>query len=223
MAIVFRSKADNNNGAGAPTITATMPAGFQADDLLLIVINVAGNVTPTTPSGWTQRATRLNTNRCTLIYKIASGSETDLAVAITSAEAISSVLAWSGVDTTTPWDQTGTLNGASSATATATGLTTVTNDAMLLAIMAYTGGAFSTPGGMTERDDYNAAGNVSQAVFEELRATAGATGNRASTLDYGDTWNAFMEALRPAPDAGGDRFSPPLLINPPQPLAMMEV
>lgn len=76
MAIAVASTASTGY-ATASSITITKPSGLAAGDLLVCLINIFGNGTVTTPSGWTQGTQQANgtTQSLQYLYKIADSAD----------------------------------------------------------------------------------------------------------------------------------------------------
>jgi hypothetical protein len=201
----------NTTFASRTNTTITAPTGIATGNVLVMAFvteSVGTAPTPTFPAGWTEIGSVITGSdegfemgvRCAI--KVASGESGDYTVNHTTCSAQGWIGRFSGVNTTTPQDATSTGNTGdatgSAATRTWTGLTTVTNNVLLLAIGWDwdSSAGLSPPSGMTERLDTTVT-----YVATETRATAGATGNRthtSSTSTDGGPWFARLIALRPA-------------------------
>jgi hypothetical protein len=209
---------ENGSGttyASRTNTTVTAPTGIANGDILLgfILTATAGTPpTPSLPSGFSQIGSTTDVSgaggfvvRAVWCIKVASGESGDYTFTHSSTSSQGWIGRFSGCDTTTPQDATSTYNSASGSagntTTTWTGLTTVTNGALLVAMEHDFGDSannLSAPSGMTERRDTSI-----HYVATEVFATAGATGNRTHTNNNvggggNDAWQARLVALRPA-------------------------
>lgn len=204
MAIAINGSPTTASGSGG-TCTLTVPAATDDGDLLVVVIDQRGLNAITLPGGWDTRALNTsNINTLLTCTRIASSEPASYDWTWSGTPLFEGVMiAYSGVNTTTPMDVAGATNadGVGSTTAVAPSLTTVTNDAML--ICAWGGRAnvisWSLPGSMTPRRTIASAPSL--AVAEELVPSAGATGTRTATITA-TPWAAHSIALRPASTAG---------------------
>lgn len=139
-----------------------------------------------------------------LYYVRCSGGETSFSVnhALCSSQVLIDV--WRGADWSVgPFAATQTQAVGTGATRTWTGLTTAVDNAVVIAFgsdWADTTNDLTPPSGMTERQDLTLS-----YIASEMRATAGATGNRSHTCNtaplsggYVGGWSARLIALRPA-------------------------
>lgn len=101
---VWRSQ--NTSTSGTTTILATMPTGFQANDILMLAITGAEGSTIATPSGWTKIGSTLSTSTHTngtalaVFWKRATGSEVTLTIADSGDHTLQTMHAISGCITT---------------------------------------------------------------------------------------------------------------------------
>jgi len=198
------------------TITIARPAGVVAGDIMLVNISsrdvaTGNNLGNPSLGGWTlvQGSQITQARRWgAVMYKIATGAEPANYTFTLDADAdatVGAIVAFSGVDTTTPFDVASpaynTANGL--ATVTATGLTTVTPNAAVImfgvASSNPTWSAWTTtnPGGLTELYDVAQGTNVSAGAAWAIKPTAGATGNGTATISSGQRNGAILVALRP--------------------------
>lgn len=213
MAAAFRVLMNNGpSGAGANTVV-TKDASVQNNDILLAGIYVEDDVAMTPPGGWTQIANldhAAATYDLWVYWKRASGEGASWTWTHNSAWELGVVVAYSGCSTTgDPQDATATSNQGTSTTGTATGLTTVTDGAMIVAIYASFEGIAAQaagPSGLTER--YDSAEDIYWA--DGVQATHGASGNKVlgTALSASNHWGAVLVAL--APDTGGSGLPPGL-------------
>lgn len=186
----------------AGSVTISVPTGTADGDLMLAFIT-SSDTGAAPGTGWTSVGT---TNPragedFAVFRRIASSEPASYTWSWGAGGGEGAILTYRGVDTTTPIDVAFAAGTAetSGSTVTAPTVTTVTNNAML--ICSYTNRAnqtFSQPTGMTERlDQYGSP--YALAVDEELRATAGATGTRASTTSGTISFaRAVSFGIRPA-------------------------
>ncbi len=198
MAVAFDSSA--NSGAG-DSKTCNRPGTSTSGRIMVAMVNAYDSTTHTItpPAGWTSiRATTFNaggglgksesfwkldggSEGASYTWTVSSGNYTDIAIG-----------AWTGCDTTTPID-TSSGNTGTASPATATGVTVARNGSMLLSwFTAYNGTTWSTPTGMTARENTYDGAN---ALFDEAR-NSGATGDRTSTHST-NVWMAQNIVLQP--------------------------
>jgi hypothetical protein len=184
-AVTYRA-AQTATTAGATSLAINVPAGVQANDLLVAHIARAGNAAINTPSGWTAAGGTTNGNfiRQATYYRVASGSEpASYTWTWTGSQpAAGGMSAYYGVKGSSPLDVVGTAATANNTTTvSAPSLTTTTDDALVLAFFASNSNStYSTATGMTERHDVATTG-MSLGTDDMSQATAGATGAKAST------------------------------------------
>lgn len=207
MAIAFRAAGTTVSANNATTIVLNKPAGVVAGDALYACIY--GNTTipgGVTLSGWVSIAyiDDGGTNWFTVMRRIADGTEGS---SFTFTERGSggagiingNILAYQGVDNTTPEDATPTTNNGTGATLTIPSITTVTDQAWWVAASQTDGSAttLSQPSGFTtDQATYGASGDVTR-EDHLLIAPAGATGTTTSTQNDTGGWFTISLALRP--------------------------
>lgn len=228
MAIVAESASSTN--VFGDTLTITKPSGTVSGDVLVAVVgNQAGDDAITGPSGWTEvQQARAAENsiiwRHSVWYLVAGGSEpADYGWSSISTHWGGGIVRFSGVDNGTVEDATATNNSGASTSPTGTGLTTVTDGAMLVYCPTWRDAAavLTPPTGMTEQYEVNSRIGVSEAT-EEI-ATAQATGSRTGTLDASQSWYVTMMALKPA-GAAAERL--PEMVRPvmqPRPIRQLRI
>ncbi|HVD62815.1 MAG TPA: Ig-like domain-containing protein, partial [Lapillicoccus sp.] len=205
--IAFRSASSANN-VTATTLVIPAPAGVTSGDALLAVVSVRGAPAITPPAGWT--LVRLDANASTMrqavFVRIAGGSEpASYTFTLSNAQsAAGGIVAYTGVDATTPVDVHGGQLNASSTSITAPSITTTGANRMIV-------GFFGTPvltsvtppGGMTERFDQTVPSTNTYKVTSEAAsqsvAGAGATGTRVATAVNAAANIGQLVALNPAP------------------------
>lgn len=165
----------------------------------------------TLPSGWTTIAQTADTGSSStfathLVGRMwSTGDATTVTFTHAAQYCGAFVIAYSGVDSSTPLDvttatTTGSTSGAGQS-ATATGVTTATNNAMLVGIRcSWDGGAISPPSGWTERVD------TVLWAGEKTQTSAGATGSISidpgNGAGAGKGWITHVLALRPSGGGG---------------------
>jgi hypothetical protein len=203
MAVAFRVLTTNAPSGTAANTVVSKDASVANGDFLLAGVYVENDVAVTTPAGWTliggidHAAVAFD---LWLYYKFASAEGASWTWTHASAWEMGLVAAYTGVDTTTPLDATFTSNQGTSTTGTATGITTVTAGAMLVAVFSSFEGIAAQaagPSSMTER--YDGAG---EDIYwaDVIQAAAGASGNKVlgTALSAANHWVAALLALRPA-------------------------
>jgi parallel beta-helix repeat protein len=207
-------------GAGTVAVTtldddtANYPAGWAADDLLLLLVENAGD-SLTVDAGWTSAGTpQLGTGTGLHVwYRVAQsgdgGSVGYHGSGINHMQGV--VLAYRGVDTTTPLDVT-SVGGTASASTSVTfpSITTVTANCMIVFALAAaddraTGNDFGSwtnanLTSLTERVDANTAQGNDGALgaADGVKATAGATGTTTASIVTSAAKAYMTIALRPS-------------------------
>jgi hypothetical protein len=172
------------------SLSVPVPAGYVKDDLLLIVLSDRAVIAA--PAGWT---TALSTTSILVFYKFASSVETaaTLSGTVTLSKAV--MLAYRGVGAIeiVPTITTGTGTTATTPTLT----TTYANDFVLSIFgCASSVTSFSNPSGTTTRINSAATAAVrGLLIADELKATAGVSTARSSTLSASRAWEAAQIAL----------------------------
>lgn len=211
MAIEFVSQSTAAPGGGGTTVVINAPATIAEGNVLVASIRAASagtQITTTAPDGWVEISQLATATLSSSMWrKVATGSEPGTYTFTYSAAAsgrAGGITQWFGVDTTTPIDVAASQNSDTSATATATGITTVTDGTMLLAHYA-TGGnvTFTAPSGMTEQW---IAGRGS--LFTGGQATAGASGDKDAALSASSFYIAILAALRPVTGVAAPTVTP---------------
>lgn len=207
--VTYRSNATagwNTATSAGLTLTVNKPAGTVDNDVMVAAFTTDKFTSPATvsaPAGWTSRLSTVgggNNQKLQIFSKLAAseGASYDFTVdaAIDGCAAITS---YSGCDTTTHIDVAAAATATStSTTLVAPSVTTVTNNAMLIGVYGISGSqsTFTPAGSMTERLDFNQAGNNYNTALEmndEVQASAGASGTRTST--YAGTCSSGVSAL----------------------------
>jgi len=202
---------DSSNGGN---IAPGYPAGWQAGDLLLCVVETKDNVALSMPAGWAvlSSATSGGTHQAAIFWKFAAtGDNTTPTVTHSGGNTIiAQIIGFRGVDSATPFDVANsfTVSGAD-LTTEAGAITTVTPNTMLVftAHMADNHTGIGAPAGSTPWTQAffsatSSGTDASIAAYYGLRASAG--NQPAVTATRTGAANAISHgaqiALRPAPD-----------------------
>jgi len=178
-------------GANAASISVTVPANVRAGDVMIAVVTVRNNAAVTANAAWTalRNDTTAGANmRQWLYYRVVTGAEpASYSWTISSARVAAAIVAYRGVDLTTPIAANVGQANASSTTITAPTVNTGTANAMLVSFFGTRATTtIAGPGTMTERIEDDSGGTgVTVLSTEEFRATAGLTGPRSATAGNG--------------------------------------
>lgn len=198
-------------GAGPYTHTVTYPTGIAVDDYLVLTVGFNGG--PGTISlegdGWTlMGSATAQANPDLYMYgrKATSAWSGNFTFTTSANLYVGWVLArYSGVNTVTPQDATAVgTDGAAATTYSLTGITTVTDGAMLVvgvACNSSTGARLSVNGGepVTEYAEvFESSAKKDTMAADGLKASAGATGTIDGAIDQSLAWAGVVGALRPA-------------------------
>lgn len=213
MAITFIA-ATNTTYASRTNTTVNAPTGLTNGDYVLVCILTGGGTPPdaVAPSGWTQLTSTSAvsggfTVKMKVYGKVASSEPTSWTWTHNASSSQGFALAYRGVNTTTPMDVTPTTSNTTASTTTWTGVTTITNGAMIVAMEHDWGDntidtvvPTGTTPTFTERLDV-----VLSYACDGIMTTAGATGNKSHTNNStgGDPSQGHLFALRPASALNG--------------------
>ncbi|HSE81724.1 MAG TPA: Ig-like domain-containing protein, partial [Gaiellaceae bacterium] len=184
---VTHRAAQTASTAASTSLTVTVPAGVEANDLLVAHIARSGNAAINTPSGWTAAGGTNNGSflRQATFYRVADGSEpaSYTWTWTVTQPAAGGMSAYYGVKASSPLDVIGTAaTGNNTTTVTAPSITTGANDALVVAFFSSnTNSAYSTATGMSERYEAATSGGASIGSDDMSQVSAGATGNKTST------------------------------------------
>lgn len=194
--------ASTNTANGPATITCTKPSGTVENDLLLAFVTgyQSDTLTISPPGDWsTFRGPDRNTGSEKMVayvfYRIAGPSEGADYTFTYSAGGYNEcgILRYSGVDTSDPLDSASSAANGNSGTRTGSSITTTrSNETLVLHSAGYNGSPTTVPAGMVER----AAWDGAMAVYDETRATAGATGDRSHDQSVVSAWVMQMVAIK---------------------------
>jgi len=169
------------NNVAANTLLLNYPTGMTSTSFMVLGMTSAVNNLPTLPSGWTQvyRSAAIggtSTPSAMVAVKQATGSESGtLSVSYSLSTAIGQILAFSGVDLTTPQDVAANVTDTgTAATTTVLAAPTTTMSGCLPVYFAAENAAANTaspPAGWTETADKTG------------------TGQRSGTMGYGPAYS----------------------------------
>ena len=196
------------------SLTINNPSDVVSGDFMVVdIAQVGNNTNAPTSTGWTLiNGTSLagGTARYgAVLYRKADGTEGTsftFTLGTGTTSAVGTIVAFSGVDGTTPFDVTpGSISVQASQTGVAaTTITTVTaNTAVIMFGMAaasaptWSGWSTTSPGTLTEIADFQAT-SASVGAAWASKATAGATGAGAAILSGAERNGGILIALRPA-------------------------
>lgn len=202
--------------------TLAKPSGVVEGDLLLAFLCADGTNSPISwatriPAGWAIAEENLATGGTfithgAVAYKIAGASEpSTYAFSFDLQSGTGIIVAYQGVNTTTPINVSAKQENASSASShPIPSVTTTVNDCLVVACYQHRGNngvPYTEPSGWTERVDYKGAtSNSNFGVADKVFTTSGATGTTNATGNVADeTWVAVI-ALAPA-GGGGDTIT----------------
>lgn len=225
MAVVVETTSALNL-ASRTNSTITAPTGIQNGDVLLAFL-VAGDsndqtaptvtppsgFNPITGSGGTISAADPYASALNIFVKVASGESGDYTFTHGAADTEGFMYRLSGVDTSTPISPNATTNtfaggaGSLGKTVTSLGITpTVDGSLIIHAVLTWDGCASTAPTGSTptfaERRDNNGVLYLADGVL----ATAGATGNKATTHNNQSNdspWYAYLISVQASTGGGG--------------------
>ena len=224
MAVAHRSLTSLSFGARTNS-TLSAPAGLADNDILLLILGMqttAGTVpTPTAPAGFSPVGGGDANGLVIYVdpaggsandemgiyawYKRASSESGSYTVTHASCTTFGYLGAYTGGATSgNPTDNPNASgnSGTGGGSMTATGVTTAVDGSLIVfaGLVWDSIGATTPPTGMTERLELIAA-----YVADEVRATAGATGNRVTTSGpAGNGWAAALITIEPAVGGAGD-------------------
>ena len=206
---------DVRTTSSGATLTFTRPTAVSTGTLMLAQVSIRNNSAITKPSGWTQIG-NLRTSGAgieqALYYRVADATDTSGKTYqwswTGSVDAAGGLLAYSGVDTTDPFDGTPTDNANTSLTATATGLTTTQNNDMLVPLYSTVNNVTLTQNtGESMTQEYTAisgsSGRDRVTGSDGTLASPGASGNKTAAISASGAWVAHLAALEPPLSADG--------------------
>lgn len=205
--VALRSKSSTSiSGGGPTTITVTKPAGVASGDVLIagLSFETGSSDTITAPTGWTlvRRVNNTNSEGLAVYRKVAGGSEpASYAWTFASSRSLSAgILAFTGVDNTTPIDvENGQTTASNTTHATPTITTTQANDLLVAFFAIPQSATWTPPTGMTEQVDVPETNRGNSLEIDTVaQASAGATGTKTATASTNDVGVTELLSLRPA-------------------------
>lgn len=209
--------AAGTQGAGAGAVVPGLPAGAQADDILVLGVDSNSSQPAAAPTGYTQFPDSpqdvggLGSACLSVFWKRHSGSETDPTVADTGNHTNAVIIAIRGCITTgDPFDVTaGNVQVGVSTTVTIPGDTTTVADCLIVALATHSTDTLTAQfsawanadlSDVTERVDNStdAGGGGGIGIATGGKATAGAYGNTTATLATSSEQGRMSIALKPA-------------------------
>ncbi len=208
--ISFRSASFAQN-VGASSITINKPNGVAVDDVMVASIASVGPATITPPAGWfrardPQTSTALDFTSGTLhqviYYKVAAAGEPVSYTWIFSAKqnASGGIAAYSGVDTSAPFDVAAGQSNGGSAAIVAPSITTRVADTRVVSFFAIASNASITPPArMSERGEMTSGKvKVATEIADVNWPSIANTGPRTATASIAAVNIGQMLALRPS-------------------------
>ncbi len=193
MAITFISSTKTAANSGT-SLSLSVPIGTLNGHVLIAAVGIGVVETITPPAGWTSLVAQSGTNiNAQIWYRIASSEPASYAFSwTTSTRYGAGMLAYSGVDTSTPSDCTPSAAGD---TGIAPSITTTTNGATAIVFGWSRGDIVFVPVGWTERVYDSGSYRVRFVAADKIMAIAGATGNATIYVQTGTV--SMQIALRP--------------------------
>jgi Putative Ig domain len=200
--ITFRSASSGANNVGN-NVVIPAPAGVQANDVMVAVLDIKVAPTTTPPAGWNLvNSTANGSNFTQKVYtKVATGSEpADYTFTINENRAISGVIvAYSGVNTSNPVEIAGTVGSGTTTSITAPSVSSGLSGGMLIGAFGINADStIAPPAGMTERGEIVSATRIRTEVSDLLLGAAGATGAKTATAATAAASLGQLIVLRPA-------------------------
>lgn len=204
----------SEGSAASGNVTPGLPANIIADDLLILVMHSSDRVAHTMAAAWTQivqgngggTTSRLSVWR----HKYDGGTDPSRVVTHSGGQSpIARIVAFRGVDPTTPIDVAGSISGGTDGSIEHAGVTIATDYAMLLLI-----NGSADDNARTLMTDYGVAFHEAATAVWCNQTTAGtpdgsiacfhrpvgagSTGSITMTQAAADAWASVQIALRPA-------------------------
>lgn len=204
-----------SNASGTTSASLSAPSGVRNGDLLLVFkSDRATSGTTSAPTGWTRVASAAAASYYRIevfwaIYGQGTGNGPWSFTGTTRTLAL--CVAYRGVDLATPMDVTPSARVNASGTYGTTSITTVTDNAWVIAGYAFTANNYTwsaesvaTSPTLAERTEAAYSTYMDIAVADGNKASAGATGASTATPSTAAVNGGALVALRPA-----TKFSPP--------------
>jgi hypothetical protein len=193
MAISFVGAGTVQTGANS---TVDVPASIAAGDTLLIV--TCGTATPTTPTNWTQIFASGVNRFLTVFLKIATASESSVALTQTGTSSKAVMIAYRG---TSYFDVVGSSSSGTSTSPVTQSLTTRFANDYVVSFYATqlnaTPSTWTAPASTTSRvNSGNSASITGMLIVDELQAAAGASTARTATLSSSTAWSSVAISFK---------------------------
>jgi hypothetical protein len=207
VAIVWRGST-TAFGKGATSLTLTRPGTAVTGDMLIAVIDLRSSATVVPPGGWTEILSvqnRTALRQAAYWHVLSAGDPASYQWTWPGATvAGGSLLAYSGVDSLNPIDDSGSQLSGNSVVMTAPPITTTVSGAVVLAIFGHAAdGTIAVPAGLAARAFIAVTGpsaKLSLLVADETRASPGMVAARTTTASKSAVSIGSSIALRPASD-----------------------
>lgn len=200
------STGNSSGGNNTDNITLSLPGGMADEDLIVASVSWRDNVTVTpTDDGWIllDRTNQGNNVTQAVYYRVfQTGDPTSYQFNSSASRRNTGTLLVYRNANPSSVELINTANNGSSTTATALSVNTQTDNSIILAFYSIRRNtAPGLPAGMTQRQSVNTTGgnannNMRMLAADESRATAGATGDRVSTINN-RPWVAHMVSVAP--------------------------
>jgi hypothetical protein len=201
---VYRTATGGSTGSNSLTIST--PAGIQAGDLLIAVIANRDSWPLPTPAGWNliRRDSNGTVIQAALFYRVATASEpagvTFTLTGASNSQMAGGIMAYSGVNATSPIGSSGVANG-SGTTASTPSQTTTGSNRLALHLLTKRQEALPAPAGTTSRGSIGGSGanSVGLTAADEVVAAPGSTPSRSatSTTAFASEWLGQAVVIRP--------------------------
>jgi MSHA biogenesis protein MshQ len=198
------------------SILINYPAGLAAGDLMVAFLSQRGGSFPigSTAAGWTNALYKDNGSMVGVIvyYKFATAADVSAGSFTFSFTASNrsagAIMAFRGVDTTSPINVSGSQSNASSASMTAPSITTTVSNTMLVGLYtSIVGGNTATPpGGMTEAFDSATGAGPNGVAIEGAYVSQAAVGATATQVATAASATANIGVLLALAAAGPDHY-----------------
>ncbi len=190
---------------GGSSLTLARPPDATSGDLLVASLDVSGSLTISRPAGWTVVRTTTNGTAMKHVsyYRVMAATEPpSYTWAFSKSKpAAGGILAYGGVDRTSPIQASSGTAAGSSAEIRAPSITVDGGGTMLVALFGVrTGTTISPPNGMTERFDVasaDAATRVTSAAADAIQLDPGPSGDKIATVPMPTANIGQLVALRP--------------------------
>jgi Tfp pilus assembly protein PilV len=201
---------------GATSLTISRPAGVAAGHVLVAAFAIQGKPGVRVPTGWTLIRETLGKNSYeqATYFKVAGSSEPasyTFQPVSGSYKMRGGVVAYSGVDTTTPVDKEGAKSGTSGNAVSPSFGTSFNKDVLINAVLFQSTNAGATitpdPSLPNERYDVNPS-NISHDFADGVQQTAGSTGTKTAVPSGSNAgWISSLIALKPANGGGSSAIA----------------